>query len=210
MYIRTREGLGQGQAAWSTFQTFNRPPARSMLIDGLGNFNEHMGQTESKPCWDCYKTAPCWARFKVEHFKPASAELTDVIKKDIADIAIAIVRILHGILKSKSTDLKRRKTSLALVLQLEGHLSKATDPQNKSLDLDRAKAVAEYLSTQIGNEWSSQGLNKLQTGLGMNLVPSAAGSQRPASSKARLNRRVEVCVQPYIPTRAGMSLLTPP
>jgi hypothetical protein len=209
MYIRTREGLGQGQATWSAFQTFNRPPARSMLIDGLGNFNEHMGQTESKPCWDCFKTAPCWARFKVENFKPASAELTDVIKKDIEDIAIAIVRILHRILKSKSTDLKKRKTSLALMLQLEGHLSKAIDPQDKSLDLDRAKAVAEYLSTQIGNEWSWQGLGKLQNGLGMNLTPSAAGSQRPTSSKARHNRRVEVCVQPYIPTRAGMSLLTP-
>lgn len=210
MYIRTKEGLGQEQATWSTFQTFRRPPGRSTLTGGFEHVNERMGQAESKPCWDCYKTAPCWVRFKVENFKPGSAELTNVIKKDVEDIATAIVRILHRILKSKSTDLKKRKTSLALMLQLEGHLSKATDPQNTSLDLDRANAVAEYLSTQIGNEWSFQGLDKLQNGLGMNLTPSAAGSRRPASSKARRNRRVEVCVQPYIPTRAGMSLLTPP
>ena len=210
MYIRTRDGLGQGQATWSTRQTFNRPAAQPTAIGYLGHFNEPMGQTESKPCWDCYETAPCWARFRVENFKAASAELTDVIRKDIEDIAIAIIRILHRILQSKSVELKKRKTSLAVMLQLKGHLSKATDPENKSLDLDRAKAVAEYLSTQLSNEWSRQGLGKLQNGLGMNLVPSAAGSSRPiSSSKARHNRRVEICVQPYIPTRQGLSLLTP-
>ena len=173
MYIRTRDGLGQGQATWSTRQTFNRPAAQPTAIGYLGHFNEPMGQTESKPCWDCYETAPCWARFRVENFKAASAELTDVIRKDIEDIAIAIIRILHRILQSKSVELKKRKTSLAVMLQLKGHLSKATDPENKSLDLDRAKAVAEYLSTQLSNEWSRQGLGRYESGtLGCRLQPT--------------------------------------
>ena len=180
-------------------------------MDRLGNFNAPMGQTESKPCWDCYKTAPCWARFKVENFKPGSAELTAVVKKDIEDIAVATVRILRRILANKSADFTRRKTSLALMLQLEGHLDKATDPQDRSVDLDRAKAVAEYLTSQLTHQWNVQRLDQFQNGFGLNVETSAVGSQRPASStKARHNRRVEICVQPYIPTRAGLSLLMPP
>jgi hypothetical protein len=209
MYLRTKEGLGQYKETWVTPQALNRVMVEPVSIGYLGNFDEHLGQTESKPCWDCYKTAPCWTRYIVRNFKPASAELTDVIKKDIEDKARAIVRILHRILKSKSAEFKKRKTSLAVMLQFEGHLSKAIDPQNKSLDLDRAKAVSEYLSTKLSNEWGRQGVGKLQNGFGYNQELSAAGSKRPISSIARKNRRVEICVQPYVPTGKGLSLLTP-
>jgi hypothetical protein len=50
MYIWTREGLGQGQPIWSTLQTFNRPRGQPTPNGYLGNFNEHMGKTESEPC----------------------------------------------------------------------------------------------------------------------------------------------------------------
>ena len=43
MYVRTRDGLGQGQATWSTRQMFNRPTAQPTLIGYLGNFNGDMG-----------------------------------------------------------------------------------------------------------------------------------------------------------------------
>ena len=106
MYIWTREGLGQGQPIWSTLQTFNRPRGQPTPNGYLGNFNEHMGKTESEPC------KQIWA---VPGFKPRSSELLDFQKRHINDIATRIVSLLQGDLKGKG-----RTSVCAFVLFMKG------------------------------------------------------------------------------------------
>ncbi len=113
MYIWTREGLGQGQAIWSTLRTFNRPTGQPTPTGYLGNFNEHMGKAESKPCKEI------WA---VPGFKPSSSELLDFQKQHVKDIATHIVRLLIRDLEEKRSDRVR------LRLVYEGHVDKKTDP----------------------------------------------------------------------------------
>jgi outer membrane protein OmpA-like peptidoglycan-associated protein len=178
MYIWTREGLGQGQPIWSTLQTFNRPTGQPTPTGYLGNFNEHMGKAESKPCKEI------WA---VWGFKPSSSELLDFQKQHIKDIATRIVSLLQGDLKRKGSDRVR------LRIVYEGHVDKKTDPaQYGELDAERASEVASELREQILKKWDKR-LSLLLS------IPelSGAGSTRPfgSGSDPQKNRRVVICLR---------------
>ena len=111
MYIRTRDGLGQGQTIWSTLQTFDRPTARPTPLPYLGNFNEHLGKAESKPCKET------WA---VWGFNPNSAKLLAFQKKHINDIATRLVSLFK-------LDLEGKRAGVRVDFLLEGHVDKKTD-----------------------------------------------------------------------------------
>src|SRR4029077_10847150 len=178
MYIWTREGLGQGQPIWSTLQTFNRPRGQPTPNGYLGNFNEHMGKTESEPC------KQIWA---VPGFKPRSSELLDFQKRHINDIATRIVSLLQGDLKGKGSDRVR------LRVVYEGHVDKKTDTEPYGeLDAERAAEVAKELREQILKKWDKRFSLLLS-------IPelSGAGSTRPfgSGSDPQKNRRVVICLR---------------
>ena len=188
MYIRTRDGLGQGQAIWSTLQTFKRPTVRPTPIGYLGNFNEHMGQAKSEPCKET------WA---VWGFKPSSAELLDLQKNQIKVIAKRIVRSLERDIKGKGD------VGVHLRLLFEGHVDKKEPAQYEvpaggfltgNVDEDRASAVSWELQGQIKKE---QGKSRATWFHPIYITPnySRAGSTRPFSSDSKKNRRVVVCVR---------------
>jgi len=189
MYIRTRDGLGQGQAIWSTLQTFNRPTAQPTPIGYLGNFNEHMGQAKSEPCKET------WA---VWGFKPSSAELLDLQKNQIKVIAKRIVRSLERAIKGKGD------VGVHLRLLFEGHVDEKTDRApyqapaggflTGNLDEDRARLVSWELQGQIKEE---QGKSRATWFHPIYITPSysGAGSTRPFNSDSKKNRRVVVCVR---------------
>jgi hypothetical protein len=175
MYIRTRDGLGQGQTTWSTLQTFNRPTAQPRPISYLGNFNERIGKAESKPCKET------WA---VWGFNPNSAKLLDFQKKHINDIATRLVSLFK-------LDLEGKRAGVRVDFLLEGHVDKKTDSaQYGKLDLQRAKAVADELDKQI------PAMNdRLMVPIHASFRYSQAGLTRPVSSDSKKNRRAVVCVR---------------
>ena len=181
MYIRTRDRLGQDQATWSALQTFNRPTTQQTPIGYLGNFNEHMGNDESKPCWETWS---------VSGFKENSAKLLDFQKKHIKDIATHIVRKLEREIKGKGEGNK----SVDLFPIFEGHVDKKTDPAKYGdLAVKRAIVVYDEFADQIHKEWSK----RLIFRYGYSLEPkySEAGSTRPFGSDTKKNRRVVICVR---------------
>lgn len=174
MYIRTNEGLGQGQATWSTIQTFNR----------------HLGNNAlEKSCW------PNRYRYVVRGFLPNSAELNNVINKRILRISRDIVRRLDRDLPELKK-LPQLNRNIGLVFHYEGHVDKTTDPKDYGkLDVERAVRVADYFETQISKEWDRKGLGVLA----LNRLTPGMGPNHPRYSTLRLNRRVEICFQPYVP-----------
>ena len=201
MYIRTTDGLRQNQTTWPAPETLNRPTVQPTPIHYLGYFNGPTGKVD----WDALEKS-CWTnRFVVQSFLPNSTKLLDVIRTDIEDIAKAIVRRLVRPLP----DLKKLpglNKNIGLVVHYEGHVDKTTDPKNYGkLDVERAVTVADYLETQLFKEWERKGLGIL----GSNRLTPGMGPNHPRSSTPRKNRRVEVCFQPYVPTRKGPILLSP-
>lgn len=186
MYIRTREGLGQGQTTWPTLQTFHRPTAQPVPSGYLGNFSEHLGKDDEESCKP---------RFIVAYFNRRSDKTNPVIKKDISDIATNIIRRLEGKLRPLQV-----KKDVGLYLHHEGHVDKATDPTNfGKLDWDRATTVGDVLSNLISDRWKAAQFGSLL----INNTYSAAGASRPISGVPRKNRRVEVCIRkitikPYV------------
>lgn len=179
MYVRTKDGLGQGQAPWSTHQTFNRPTAQPAPIGYLGNFNGHMGKAESEPCK---------LTFVVGEFGKDSHTLSGPQKKDIKDIATAILRSLNRDLKGKSAD-------ITLKLLCEGHVDANTDrKQYGDLDEKRAIEVGNELADQITNlRWK---IGQDIKGLTVRSTYSRAGSTRPRKgATSKQNRRVVVCAR---------------
>lgn len=170
MYIRTRDGLGPGQATWSTLPTFNRPRAEPTPIPYLGNFNEH---------W--WKAEPCKETWTVWGFAPRSAKLLDFQKKHIKDIATRITDLMRR-------DLNGKQAGVRAHFHVEGHVDKKTDPaEYGELDLDRAKAVEHELRNCI--------LHLSSFRYGSSGDRSAAGSKRPYGSDPKRNRRAVVCVR---------------
>jgi hypothetical protein len=175
MYIRTRDGLGPGQATWFTLPTFNRPRAQPTPIPYLGNFNEPMGEAEPEPC------RQTWA---VWGFGPGSAKLLNFQKRHIKDIATELIKLF-------SRDLNRATQMLRVKILFEGHVDKKTDPAAYgTLDMDRAKAVQHELE-KFMDELNRSAILPMHTGY----TYSRAGSTRPFSSDSQRNRRVVICVR---------------
>jgi len=185
MYIKTGEGLGQGQATWSTLQTFNRPMTQPTQTGYLGNFNEYMGKAGTEPCKEI------WA---VSEFGPNSAKLLDFQKKHIKDIATRIIRLLERDLKGTG-----KGAEVRVQLSFEGHVDKSTDPANfGELDLERARAVGWLFQREIVNEWNKK-LVFEHPALFSN-EESGVGSTRPFGDgkDSKKNRRVVICVRWWI------------
>jgi hypothetical protein len=187
MYIRTREGLGQGQAVWSTLQPCNRPTAQPTPIGYLGNFNEHMGEAKWKSC------------YVVWGFNEGSVALLASQKEQIKKYAIGIVRLLKRDIKGKGD------VGVHLRLLFEGHADKKEPAQYKApagrfltekVDEDRALLVSWELQGQIKKE---QGKSPATWFHPIYITPeySGAGSTRPYrdGSDSKKNRRVVVCVR---------------
>lgn len=182
MYIRTREGLGQGQATWPTLETFNRPTAQPVPIGYLGNFNGRLGKAESEPCK---------LIIAVGEFGKGSYTLSDSQKKHIKDIAIYILRLLNRDLKGKSS------AGVTLKLSYEGHVDAKTDPKEYGkLDEKRAFMVSHELGDQIGKLWQEFAPELERTKGHYFHTASRAGSTRPREGATpKQNRRVVVCAR---------------
>jgi len=175
MYIRTRDGLGPGQATWSTLPTFNRPRAQPTPIPYLGNFNELIGKAESK---SCNETWAVWG------FNPNSAKLLDFQKKHINDIWTRLVSLFKR-------DLQGKRAGVRVDFLLEGHVDKKTDSaQYRELDLQRAKAVEDELDKRMPAM-----LDRLVVPIHWSFRHSQAGLTRPVSPDSKKNRRAVVCVR---------------
>jgi outer membrane protein OmpA-like peptidoglycan-associated protein len=141
----------------------------------------------------------CETRFVVQSFAPGSAKLFPVQKTDIEDIAKAIVLMFK---RKPPPTLKGKMPSeqpyVLLPILVEGHVDKATDPQNYgTLDRERAEAVGNYLFEQIGIETASLPF-RIQASYGpLGLGPDLPRFTDPRTkdSNPRKNRRAEVCIR---------------